>query len=191
MIRFATTAVALTLMTAPVLAAPVSYEFDKSHSNLSFSYNHLGYSITDGRFGDWDATLMIDADNPEASSVEFVIDADSLDTFWEARDAHFKSGDFFDVENYPEITFTSTDVKQVGENELEVKGDLTIKDITKPAVLTVDVLSFGEHPMAEKQAAGFTMTTTVKRSDYGMDMYVPYIGDDVSVVFSGEAMIAE
>ncbi|WP_319517454.1 YceI family protein [uncultured Martelella sp.] len=191
MIRFATTAVALSLMSASAFAAPVSYEFDKSHSNLSFSYNHLGYSITDGRFGDWDATLAIDADAPENSSVEFVIDADSLDTFWEARDEHFKSADFFDVANYPEITFTSTEVKKVSDTELEVTGDLTIKDITNPAVLTVDVLSFGEHPMAEKQAAGFLMEATVKRSDYGMDMYLPYVGDEVSVVFSGEALIAE
>ncbi|MET3600467.1 YceI family protein [Martelella mangrovi] len=191
MIRFATTAVALSLMSASAFAAPVSYEFDKSHSNLSFSYNHLGYSITDGRFGDWDATLAIDADAPENSSVEFVIDADSLDTFWEARDEHFKSADFFDVANYPEITFTSTEVKKVSDTELEVTGDLTIKDITNPAVLTVDVLSFGEHPMAEKQAAGFLMEATVKRSDYGMDMYLPYVGDEVSIVFSGEALIAE
>ncbi|QQM31756.1 polyisoprenoid-binding protein [Martelella lutilitoris] len=191
MFRFATTAVVLSMMSAPVLAAPVSYEFDKSHSNLSFSYNHLGYSITDGRFDDWDATLTIDAEVPESSSVEFVIAADSLDTFWDARDEHFKSADFFDVENYPEIAFTSTEVKKLSDAELEVTGDLTIKDITKPAVLTVEVLSFGEHPMAEKQAAGFLMEATVLRSDYGMDMYTPYIGDEVSVVFSGEALIAE
>ncbi|TCT42888.1 YceI family protein [Martelella mediterranea] len=191
MIRFATTAIVLSLAAAPAFAEPVQYTFDKSHSNLSFSYNHLNYSITDGRFGDWDATLMIDADEPANSSVEFVIDADSLDTFWEARDEHFKSADFFDVAEYPEVTFKSTSVEQVSENKLEVTGDLTIKDITKPAVLEVDIMSFGEHPMAEKQAAGFNMKTVVKRSDYGMDMYVPYISDEVDVVFSGEAMIAE
>ncbi|MAM11871.1 MAG: polyisoprenoid-binding protein [Rhizobiaceae bacterium] len=191
MFRFATTAVVLSLMSAPVLAAPVSYEFDKSHSNLSFSYNHLGYSITDGRFGEWDATLTIDAEAPENSSVEFVIAADSLDTFWDARDEHFKSADFFDVANYPDITFVSTEAKKISDTELEVTGDLTIKDTTVPAVLAVEILSFGEHPMAEKQAAGFLVETTVLRSDYGMDMYTPYIGDEVSVVFSGEALIAE
>ena len=191
MFRFAATAVVLSLMSAPVLAAPVSYEFDKSHSNLSFSYNHLGYSITDGRFGEWDATLTIDAEAPENSSVEFVIAADSLDTFWDARDEHFKSADFFDVANYPDITFVSTEVKKISDTELEVTGDLTIKDTTVPAVLAVEILSFGEHPMAEKQAAGFLVETTVLRSDYGMDMYTPYIGDEVSVVFSGEALIAE
>nr|WP_272211892.1 YceI family protein [Marinicella sp. W31]MDC2877782.1 YceI family protein [Marinicella sp. W31] len=191
MIRFATTAVVLSLMSAPVIAAPVSYEFDKSHSNLSFSYNHLGYSITDGRFGDWDATLTIDTDAPENSSVEITIDADSLDTFWGPRDEHFKSGDFFDVANYPEITFTSTSVEKISDTELEVTGDLTIKNITNPAVLNVEVLALGEHPMAEKQAAGFVMETTVLRSEYEMDMYTPYISDEVSVVFSGEALIAE
>lgn len=191
MIRFATTAFALSLTAASAFAAPVTYEFDKSHSNLLFNYNHAGYSVTDGRIGEWDATLVIDADDPTASTVEFVFKADSIDTFWGPRDEHIKGADFFDVANYPEVTFKSTEVKQTGDNQLEVTGDLTIKDVTEPAVLTVDVLAFGEHPMAKTQAAGFYATTTVKRSDFGMDKYTPIVGDDVSIIFSGEAEVVE
>lgn len=188
MFRLAASALALSLVAGTALAEPVAYEFDKSHANLSFSYDHLGYSTTEGRFGAWDGSLLIDKDTPENSSVEFTIDITSLDTFWAERDTHFLSADFFDAENFPKATFKSTKVEQTGENQLEVTGDLTIKDITKPATLTVNVTALGEHPMAKKEAAGFAISTIVKRSDYGMDMYVPYVGDEVTVTFHAETL---
>jgi polyisoprenoid-binding protein YceI len=191
MIRLAASALALGLLTAPVLGAPVAYEFDKSHSNLSFSYNHLGYSTTDGRFGKWDAKLMIDAEKPENSSIEMTIDTSSLDTFWPERDTHFKSADFFDVAKFPEATFKSTKVTKTGDKTLKIDGDLTIKGITKPATLDVTVTAFGEHPMAKKPAAGFAATATIKRSDYGMNMYTPYVGDDVTIVLHAETTAAQ
>ncbi|NVK33711.1 MAG: polyisoprenoid-binding protein [Rhodobacteraceae bacterium] len=190
MIRFATTAIALTLLSGTAFAEPVAYVFDKSHSNLSFSYNHLGFSTTEGRFGDWTGTLMIDEDAPENSSIAFTIDTTSLDTFDSERDTHFKSGDFFDIENFPEASFTSTSVEKTGDNTLKVSGDLTIKDITKPATLDVTVTTLGEHPMTKQQAAGFAVTSVIKRSDYGMDMFVPYVGDEVTVTFHGETAVA-
>ncbi|MCK7612115.1 YceI family protein [Roseibium sediminicola] len=188
MIRLAASALALSLVAGTAFAEPVAFEFDKSHANLAFSYNHLGYSTTEGRFGAWDGTLLIDKDTPANSSVEFTIDITSLDTFWAERDTHFLSADFFDAEKFPKATFKSTKVEQTGENQLEVTGDLTIKDITKPATLTVNVTALGEHPMAKKEAAGFAISTVVKRSDYGMDMYVPYVGDEVTVTFHAETL---
>ncbi|MEP3047456.1 MAG: YceI family protein [Roseibium sp.] len=188
MIRFAAPALAFSLLASAAAADPVSYEFDKSHSNLSFSYNHLGYSTTDGRFGDWDGVLSIDSATPANSSIEFSINIDSLDTFWADRDTHLKSADFFDAEKFPKATFVSTKVEKTGENELAVTGDLTIRGITKPATLSVNVTAFGEHPMAKKQAAGFAVSTIIKRSDYGMDKYVPYVGDDVTVTFHSETL---
>ncbi|POF29175.1 YceI family protein [Roseibium marinum] len=188
MIRIAASALALSLLAGTAAAEPVAFDFDKSHANLAFSYNHLGYSTTEGRFGDWDGTLLIDKETPANSSVEFTIDVNSLDTFFADRDAHFLSADFFDAGKYPQATFKSTKVEEIGENQLEVTGDLTIKDITKPATLIVDVTTFGEHPMAKKEAAGFAVSTVLKRSDYGMDMYVPYIGDEVTVTFHAESL---
>ncbi|WP_299814027.1 YceI family protein [uncultured Roseibium sp.] len=188
MIRFAATALALSLLAGTATAEPVAYDFDKSHANLAFSYNHLGYSTTEGRFGEWDGTLLIDKETPANSSIEFTIDVSSLDTFFPDRDAHFLSADFFDVEKYPQATFKSTKVEKTGDNQLEVTGDLTIKDITKPATLIVDVTAIGEHPMAKKEAAGFAVSTVLKRSDYGMDMYVPYVGDEVTVTFHAESL---
>jgi len=191
MIRLAASALALSLLAGTAVAEPVAYEFDKSHANLAFSYNHLGYSTTEGRFGSWDGTLLIDKETPANSSIEFTIDISSLDTFWDERDAHFLSADFFDAEKFPEVSFKSTKVEQVGENQLAVTGDLTIKDITKPVTLDVVVTALGEHPMAKKDAAGFAISTVLKRSDYGMDMYVPYVGDEVSVSFHAETLKAD
>lgn len=186
--RFAATALAFSLMAGAAVAQPVAYEFDKSHANLSFTYNHLGYSTTDGRFGNWEGSLLIDKETPSNSSVEFTIDIDSLDTFWADRDTHLKSADFFDAAKFPQATFKSTKVEQTGEQQLVVTGDLTIKGITKPATLTVNVTAMGEHPMAKKEAAGFAVTTVLKRSDYGMDLYVPYVGDEVTVTFHAETL---
>ncbi|MHA7772516.1 YceI family protein [Roseibium sp. M-1] len=191
MIRLAAGALALSLLAGTAIAEPVAYDFDKSHANLAFSYNHLGYSTTEGRFGNWDGTLLIDKDDPSKSSIEFTIDITSLDTFFPDRNAHFLSPDFFDSAKYPTATFKSTKVEKTGDNQLAVTGDLTIKDITKPVTLTVDVTALGEHPMAKKDAAGFSVSTVLKRSDYGMDMYVPYVGDEVTVTFHAETLKAD
>ena len=190
MIRLATLTAALALTAASAYAEPVAYDFDKSHANLSFTYNHLGYSTTDGRFGDWEGVLMIDQDNPSNSSVEFTIKIDSLDTFWADRDTHLKSPDFFDAAKFPQATFKSTKVVKTGEKQLEATGDLTIRDVTKQVTLDVQVTALGDHPMAKKPAAGFAVTTTLNRSDYGMDKFVPYVSDEVQVTFHTETLLA-
>lgn len=187
MIRIASSALALALLSGAAMADPVAYGFDKSHAILEFSYNHLGYSTTQGVFRNWDGELKVDQDTPSNSSVNFTIDVTSMDTFWDERNKHFLSADFFDVEKFPKATFTSTSVEKTGDNTLKVTGDLTIKDITKPVILDVTVTQMGEHPMAKVPAAGFDVTGVIKRSDYGMDMYVPYVGDEVTVHFNTEA----
>ncbi len=117
-----------------------------------------------------DPTLIIDEEVPANSKVDVEIDVTSMDTFWERRDRHLKSPDFFDVEQFPTATFKSTKVEKVSDNELEVTGDLTIRDITKPTVLRVVVNQLGQHPSANKRAVGLDASTTIKRSDYGMTM---------------------
>lgn len=188
MFRFAIAATTAALLSSAALAEPVAYDFDKSHANLSFTYNHLGFSTTDGRFGSWEGDLKIDQETPANSSISFTIDIDSLDTFFADRDAHLKSADFFDAAQHPKATFISTNVKKTGDTSLEVTGDLTLKGITKPATLNVEVTQIGEHPMAKKPAVGFAVTTTLKRSDYGMDAYVPYVSDEVAVTFHAETL---
>lgn len=191
MIRFAAPALAALLVAAPVAAEPVAYTFDKSHANLTFAYDHLGYSTTDGRFSSWEGELVIDQAEPANSRVSFTVETSSLDTFWAERDTHLKSADFFDVNAFPTATFASTQVVKTGETTLDVTGDLTIKGITRPVTFTVTVNAIGEHPMAKVPAVGLDATTVVKRTDFGMPLYAPYVGDDVTITFSAEALAAK
>jgi polyisoprenoid-binding protein YceI len=184
-------AIAALLFATPLAAEPVAYDFDKSHANLVFSYDHLGYSTTDGRFGDWEGELLIDLETPSNSKITMTVNVESMDTFWAERDTHLKSADFFGVEEHPTATFTSTNVEKTGENTLAVTGDLTIKGITKPTTFDVTVNAQGEHPMAKVPAVGLDATTVVKRTDYGMDKFVPYVGDEVTISFSAEALQAK
>ncbi|MFC6656166.1 YceI family protein [Roseibium salinum] len=115
MIRIAASALALSMLAGAAVAEPVAFDFDKSHANLSFSYDHLGFSTTEGRFGNWDGVLLIDKETPANSSIEFTIDVTSLDTFFAERNKHFLSADFFDAEKYPTAAFTSTKVEKTGE----------------------------------------------------------------------------
>ncbi len=188
MTRLSAAILAAALFATPALAEPVAYDFDKSHSNLGFSYNHLGYSTTEGRFGDWQAELLIDQEDPSKSRIDFTIEIDSLDTFFADRNKHLLSPDFFDAAKFPQATFVSTSVEKTGDNQLAVTGDLTIRGMTKPVTLDVTVTQIGAHPMANVPAVGFAAETTVRRSDFGMDMYVPYISDEVKITFHAEAL---
>ena len=193
MFRFTATALAVSALLAatPAIAQPNAYAFDKSHANLTFAYDHLGYSTTDGRFADWDGALVIDVDAPENSTISVTVQVGSMDTFWEKRDEHLLSADFFDAGNHPTATFVSNAVEKINDTTLKVSGDMTIKGITKPATFDVTVNAVGEHPMAQKPAVGFDATTVVKRSDFGMDKFVPYVGDEVTISFSAEALQSE
>ncbi|WP_310620295.1 YceI family protein [Flexibacterium corallicola] len=190
---FSIAALALTasLMTSVAQAEPQDFVFDMSHSNIAFSYNHLGYSTTDGRFADWSGTLVIDEEKPENSKVDITISTNSLDTFSQKRDEHLKGADFFNVEKYPEATFRSTKVMKTAENMLEVTGDLTLHGVTKPTTLEVTVNRLAEHPMSKKMVAGLTATTMIKRSEFGIDKYVPYVGDEVTITINSEASLAQ
>ncbi|HEU0223732.1 MAG TPA: YceI family protein, partial [Paracoccaceae bacterium] len=116
----------------------------------------------------------------------------SLDTGVEALDQHLQSADFFDASNYTEASFVATAVEKVGEDTAKVTGDLTIKGITKPVTLDVVVNAIGEHPMGQftdfykGDWIGVTATGTVKRSDWGLDMFVPAISDEVKLFISTE-----
>lgn len=172
-------------------AEAVEYAFDASHSQIVFEYNHLGFSNTTGVYSGFEGKIMFDEADPAASSVEVSFPTDSLYTGWEERTVHFLSGDFFNAEANPTISFTSTAIEVTGETTGLITGDLTINGITKPVTLDAVLNQKGEHPMAGKAWLGFDASATVLRSDYGMDAYVPYVSDEVAVEISIEAMIAE
>ena len=175
-----------TLLAVPALAAD-QYKFDASHSQVLFSYDHLGFSTTYGLISGFDGTATIDPENLGNSSVKLEMKlSDMMSTGWKDRDTHFLSADFFNAEINPVVTFTSTKVESTGEKTAKITGDLTIAGKTKEVVLDATLNKIGEHPVNKKEWAGFTATTTLKRSDFGVEKFAPYVGDEVDVRISVE-----
>jgi polyisoprenoid-binding protein YceI len=184
-------AAGLALAGTAAFAAPAQYNLDASHSQIVFSYDHLGYSTTYGMFSGFEGEITFDQEDPAASSVSVSMPVASMITGWEARLGHFMSPDFFDAAEDELVSFTSTSIEVTGENTALITGDLTLNDVTKSVVLDAKLNAVGEHPMAKKAWAGFDATTTLLRSDYGLGQFTPFISDEVSVMISIEAAIAE
>lgn len=172
-------------------AAPEAYTLDPSHSQIVFSYNHLGFSTTYGMYSGFEGEIMFDAEAPADSSVTVSFPTASLITGWDERTQHFLTADFFGAEEAPEISFVSTGIEVTGETTGVITGDLTINGVTKSIALDAEMTQMGDHPMAGKPWVGFNATTTVVRSDFDMGQYAPYVSDEVQVMISIEAMKAE
>ena len=175
----------------PLLAqnAPETWVVDKAHSTAQFKVRHM-MSNTVGMFRDFDGNITIDRANPAKSSVEFTIQAKSIDTGNSNRDEHLRSADFFDVAKFPTISFKSTSVAKKSDDEFAVTGDLTMHGVTKRVTLPVTFLGFGRTARGEK--AGFEIETTVNRKDYGivwnktLDEGGLLLGEDVKVTINLE-----
>ena len=177
--------------TASMAAAADKYVLDASHSQVIFSYNHLGFSTTFGMFSGFEGEIMFDQESPANSSVSVSMPTMSMFTGWEKREGHFMSDDFFGATEDDVITFTSTAIEVTGDNTAKITGDLTVNDVTKPVVLDAVLNQAGDHPQAGKPWAGFDATTTLLRSDFDLGLFAPYVSDEVEVIISIEAMKAE
>ena len=164
------------------------YVLDASHSQIVFEYNHLGFSTSFGMFSGFTGEIMFDEANPASSSVSVNISADSMITGWDARTKHLLSGDFLDAAKAPEVTFNSTSINVTGENTAVITGDLMLNGVTKSVDLDAKLNKIADHPMAKKPWAGFDATTTLKRSDFNMGNFAPFISDEVKMEISIEAM---
>lgn len=162
------------------------YKSDARHAYITFSYDHQGYSRPWLRWRSWSADLTWNPDAPDQSSIAVVIDASSADSGVDEFDTHLKSADFFDVANHPQITFTSTSAALSEGAKGAVTGDLTIKGVTKPVTLDVTINRAANDDFAEAHKLGFSAKGVVKRSDFGVDKYTPFVGDDVTVVIEAE-----
>lgn len=187
----ATAAIAAATIATPALSASEDYVLDASHSQIVFSYNHLGYSTNFGMFSGFEGTIAFDQEDPAASSVNVSFPVRSMLTGWEARFDHFMGGDFFGADEDEMVTFASTGIEVTGETTALITGDLTLNGITKPVVLDATLNQVGMHPMAEKPWAGFDASTTILRSDFEVGAFAPFVSDEVEVMISVEAMKAE
>ncbi len=143
------------------------WNFDLSHSSVNFHVRHLMVSKVHGRFSLWGGSLEIDNDDITKSKVDVSIDATSVDTKEEKRDAHLRSADFFDVEKFPALTFKSTSVEKVGDEEIAVTGDLTIHGVTKSVKLAVELGGVAKDPWGGTRT-GFSAKTSINRKDFGL-----------------------
>lgn len=183
-------AAALTTSATFAIAAE-KYNLDASHSQIIFSYDHLGFSTTWGMFSGFEGEIMFDKDDPAASSVTVSMPTKSMFTGWEQRDGHFMSDDFFGATDEDLISFVSTKIEVTGEDTALITGDLTMNGITKSVVLDASLNQMGTHPMENKAWAGFDATTTLVRSDFGLGQFAPFVSDEVQVRISIEAGIAD
>ena len=188
---FKTLTLASLLTLAAVTLSADTYTVDKAHSDAEFKVRHL-LSKVSGRFTDFDGTIDINQKQPQKSSVQFTIKADSISTDNADRDKHLRSGDFFDVEKYPEITFKSTRMRAHGKNLYDVTGVLNMHGVSKTITIPVRVEGFVKDPWGN-QKAGFSTSTTLNRKDFGLnwnkalDNGGMLVGDDIDVSISIEA----
>ena len=167
-----------------------TYKVDPTHAYIDFSYNHLGLSNPTLSFDDFDATLELDSESPENSSVSVTIDPSSVVAGSEIWKEHLTGADFFDVANHPEITFQSTSVSGGGDGAFKVEGDLTIKGETKPVSLNVTINAAMNHPMSGDPVVGLDASGELLRSDFGMGKFAPNVSDEVTLDITAE-MVAQ
>jgi polyisoprenoid-binding protein YceI len=175
---------ALALGTAA--SAAESFVFDKGHTEIRFSWSHLGVSKMSGMILDYDGELAYDAAAPEKSTLQITAKTDSLWTHVDKLTTHLKSAEFFDTAKFPEIAFKATKIEKTGEKTGKITGDLTIKGVTKPVTFDAVLNYQGNHPMSKKPALGFSAKTTVKRSEFNIGAYVPAVPDEIQITVETE-----
>lgn len=168
-------------------AAPETYIIEGTHTLPRFEYSHFGYSTQLSRFDKTTGKIIIDR-AAKTGSVDVEIDATSVNTGVDIFNKHLQAADFFDTEVYPTITFKSSKLTFDKDVLTAVAGDLTIKGVTKPVTLTVTSFKCMPHPMRKKDACGANATTQIKRSEFNMGKYAPYVSDEVTLTLPVEAV---
>ncbi|MCU0754943.1 MAG: YceI family protein [Xanthomonadales bacterium] len=169
------------LIATPALAEPLSYSFDKVHTQVHASVSHLGFSNSTARFHVKDGSFTFDPADLANAKVDVTIAADSIDLGDKTWKDHLSGAKWFDFAGFPEIRFVSTKVEPGAGKSFKIHGELTLKGVTQPVTLDATLNGNGPHPFSKKPAAGFSATASFKRSDFGMAEYVPAVGDEVTV----------
>lgn len=171
---------------SPALALPASYTPDPTHTYAYFEVGHLGYSVQRGRFEQVSGKIRLDG-AAQQGALDIVINAASVSTGFAKRDEQLRGEEFFNVTRFPTLTFRATDMKFVGERPISAKGVLTILGVGKPVELKISQFFCAPHPMTKKEMCGAEANVSVKRSEFGMNRYLPGIGDEVKIAVQIEA----
>lgn len=174
-------------------AAAGTWKIDDSHTTLGFSARHAMVSKVRGRFNDFEGTFTLDATSPENSTANVTIKTASVDTRNEDRDTHLKSAEFLNVEQHPELTFTSTTVKYTGDTDFILGGDLTINGITRQVEVEIAYVGVSQDPWGGTRI-GFEGHTEISRKDFGLTFNVALdtggvlVGDKIRIDLDVEAV---
>ncbi|MCA0404351.1 MAG: YceI family protein [Proteobacteria bacterium] len=167
-------------------ATPEKLVIDNKHSYVLWSLEHHGFSTQTGK---WfvDGTIVADKDKPENSRVDAVINIKDMVTGIPDLDKHLEGKEFFDAAQFPKASFVSNKIEVTGKDTGKIHGTLTIRGISKPVVLDAKLNKIAESPITHKMTAGFSASTEIKRSDFGINTYLPTLGDNVKIQIAIEA----
>lgn len=194
-----TALIAAVFAAAAAPAAAETYAVDIKHSSFVFSANHFGYTNVFGLFRDWEGEFIFDQKAPEQTKVKITVKTESLDTNdrrlqaqggARGRDEHLRSGDFFNVKEFPTMTFESTKIETTGEKTGKLHGNVTLLGQTKPVVFDVTFNKVAPHPVPAYRGvitAGFTIRGSIKRTDWGMKFGIPIVSDEIALYIEIEA----
>jgi polyisoprenoid-binding protein YceI len=186
---------ALLLVASAAITTAATYTLDPAHSSVTFSVKHMAISRVNGQFGSFTASFDYDPAQPETWSAQASIDAASITTFNDRRDAHLRSEDFLFVEKFPTVTFKSTKLRHVEGDRYEMVGELSLRGVTRPVTLAVVYNGSIVGPRGD-QRVGFTATTTINRKDFGvawnnMIEATQVAGDQVDITIQAEGIKQE
>lgn len=187
MLRFNLAIIISMLVFAPAAYAD-RYTFDTSHTKILFFVNHLGFSQSIGEFTRYDGYFTFDQNAPEKSMVDVTLQPSGIRTSSSLLDEKLQGDEFFKSALFPDIRFVSTGIKVISANTGEVTGNVTLIGITKPVTIKVTFNKADYHPYTQNYVAGFSAEAMLKRSDFGMNAYIPNVGDEVRILIETEGV---
>jgi polyisoprenoid-binding protein YceI len=179
-----------TLLFLAGLAAPAraaEYTIDPTHTHILFMIDHLGFAKMIGLFTDFSGNISFDPNNVTASQLHVTINTSSLDTQNAQRNKDLKGADWFNVTEFPTMTFVGRSYAKKDDHSGTITGDLTLLGVTRPVTLNVVLNKIGKNPLDKKEEVGFSARGMLKRSDFGMKTFLPAIGDEVQLILEVEA----
>lgn len=172
------------------VAAPESYTFDPPHSIATFDVDYVGFTTIRGRFDKASGKFTIDR-VAKTGSLDYVVDTTTVNTGDvdrgsrpRTRDEHLRTPDFFNVAEFPRMTFKASTVKFTGDFPSELQGELTMIGVTRPVTVKIERWKCGMHPFTKREACGGDAVARIKRSDFGMKYGMPALGDDITLHLS-------
>jgi polyisoprenoid-binding protein YceI len=177
--------------TDPTQVRPGAYVLDPAHGKITWSLSHLGYSTYYGQITDVAGQATLDPKEPAKSRLSVTVGIDSVSGLNPKLDAHLKTPDFFDAQKFPTATFTATSVEPTSPTTARILGDLTLRGVTKPVALDATFNQAGISPVDKRYTVGFDGRTVIKRSDFGINAFLPILGDEVTLRLEGEFKAAQ